>query len=88
MSAPGPTCRPPSSPSPAAPTAGTPKRLAVRRELGLLALQVAPGYLSDRQAEEALDVLGDWIGGTAEQLFAERRYALTGTRGPSRDRRG
>ncbi|MFE4356077.1 hypothetical protein [Kitasatospora sp. NPDC056800] len=54
------------------------QRLDVRHELGLLALQVAPGYLADREAEEALGILGEEIGSTAEQLLAARRYALTG----------
>ncbi|MFF2123759.1 hypothetical protein ACFVXH_41220 [Kitasatospora sp. NPDC058184] len=54
------------------------QRLDVRRELGLLALQVAPGYLADREAEEALGILGEEIGSTTEQLLAARRYALTG----------
>ncbi|MFE4397917.1 MULTISPECIES: hypothetical protein [Streptomycetaceae] len=54
------------------------QRLDIRRELGLLALQVAPGYLCDREAEETLGILGEEIGSTAEQLLAARRYALTG----------
>ncbi|MFE4356870.1 hypothetical protein [Kitasatospora sp. NPDC056800] len=49
------------------------KRLDVRHELGLLALQVAPGYLCDRKAEEALGIPGEEIGSTAEQPPAATR---------------
>ncbi|MER7582495.1 hypothetical protein [Kitasatospora sp. NPDC097691] len=48
------------------------------RELGLLALRVAPGYVPDRDAEGVLHLLGKEIGSTCEELLACRRYALTG----------
>ncbi|WP_051711658.1 hypothetical protein [Streptomyces sp. NRRL S-350] len=48
------------------------------RELGLLALRVAPGYVSDHDAEAVLHLLGKEIGSTCEELMAGRRYALTG----------
>ncbi|MFI9366935.1 hypothetical protein ACIG5E_38775 [Kitasatospora sp. NPDC053057] len=53
-------------------------RLDAHRELGLLALQVAPGYVAERDAEEVLHVLGEEIGSSVEELLACRRYALTG----------
>ncbi|GAA1387080.1 hypothetical protein GCM10009639_11710 [Kitasatospora putterlickiae] len=48
------------------------------RELGLLALRVAPGYVSDHDAEAVLHLLGEEIGSTYDELLACRRYALTG----------
>ncbi|MFF7458444.1 hypothetical protein [Kitasatospora sp. NPDC008115] len=48
------------------------------RELGLLALRVAPGYVSDHDAETVLHLLGEEIGSTFDELLACRRYALTG----------
>nr|BFD95977.1 hypothetical protein KitaXyl93_73370 [Kitasatospora sp. Xyl93] len=48
------------------------------RELGLLALRVAPGYVADRDAEAVLHLLGKELGSTCEELLACRRYALTG----------
>ncbi|MFF2660009.1 hypothetical protein ACFVUH_21920 [Kitasatospora sp. NPDC058032] len=48
------------------------------RELGLLALRVAPGYVSDHDAEAVLHLLGEEIGSTCDELLACRRYALTG----------
>ncbi|MFJ9610628.1 hypothetical protein ACIRS1_30235 [Kitasatospora sp. NPDC101176] len=48
------------------------------RELGLLALRVAPGYLADRDAESVLHLLGKDVGSTLDELLACRRYALTG----------
>ncbi|MFF2351166.1 hypothetical protein ACFVVL_15455 [Kitasatospora sp. NPDC058115] len=48
------------------------------RELGLLALRVAPGYVSDHDAETVLHLLGEEIGSTCDELLACRRYALTG----------
>lgn len=53
-------------------------RLAAHRELGLLALRVAPGYVADRDAEEVLHILGEEIGSSVDELLACRRYALTG----------
>lgn len=48
------------------------------RDLGLLALRMAPGYLSDHDAEPVLHLLGKETGSTCEELLACRRYALTG----------
>ncbi|MEE1787072.1 hypothetical protein PUR71_29820 [Streptomyces sp. SP17BM10] len=48
------------------------------RDLGLLALRMAPGYLSDHDAEPVLHLLAKETGSTIEELLACRRYALTG----------
>ncbi|MFE6869168.1 hypothetical protein ACFVFS_21745 [Kitasatospora sp. NPDC057692] len=48
------------------------------RELGLLALRVAPGYLSDHDCEPVLHLLAEEVGSTCDELLACRRYALTG----------
>ncbi|WP_369185852.1 hypothetical protein [Streptomyces sp. Y1] len=53
------------------------QRLDAHRDLGLLALRVAPGYVADRGAEEVLHVLGEEIGSSAEEPLA-CRYAMTG----------
>jgi hypothetical protein len=54
---------------------------ACSHQLRELMLEVAPAYLSDTEAADALAPLCDEIGETAENGLAARRYALT------RDRR-
>ncbi|MFF7459563.1 hypothetical protein [Kitasatospora sp. NPDC008115] len=54
------------------------QRLDAHRGLGLLALRVAPGHVADRDAEEALHILGEEIGSSTEELLACRRYVMSG----------
>ncbi|MFJ2582860.1 hypothetical protein [Kitasatospora aureofaciens] len=63
------------------------EHLHFQRDLGLLALQAAPGYVAWRDAEEVLHILGAQIGSSAEKLLACRRYALTGGSGGRREPR-
>jgi len=55
--------------------------VATQGELGLLALEIAPAYLTDAQARDGgLGQLANDIGIEVEQLLAARHYAVTGDR--------
>ncbi|WP_224275545.1 hypothetical protein [Streptomyces sp. LS1784] len=54
--------------------------LRIQRELGLLALRVAPGYVADRDAEEILHALGEEIGSSAEELAARETLSSSHAR--------
>jgi hypothetical protein len=57
------------------------KLVDLQGRLGLLALEIAPAYLTDAQAREGgLDRLADDIGIEIEHLLAARHFAVTGDR--------
>ncbi|MGO4636390.1 hypothetical protein AB4225_36645 [Streptomyces sp. 2RAF24] len=79
------TPSPPPAEPPADPAAAARRRLgdelaACAHEIGVLMLDVAPAYLSDTDAADALALLCDQIGEPLDQALAARRYALTGDR--------
>ncbi|GAA3225094.1 hypothetical protein [Nonomuraea helvata] len=49
-------------------------------ELGLMCLEIAPGYLSDADAVIALEVFAEEVGLDLDGVLAHRRFALTGDR--------
>lgn len=51
---------------------------AAQHRIGVLALEVSPAYVSDRQATEILARVANDIGITAEEILACRRYAISG----------
>ena len=51
---------------------------AAQHRLGVLALEVVPAYVGDRQAEDVLAPVADDIGLTTAELLACRRYAISG----------
>ncbi|MEZ0094971.1 hypothetical protein [Streptacidiphilus sp. EB129] len=55
--------------------------VAIQGRLGVLALEIAPAYLTDAQARDGgLDRLANDIGIEIEHLLAARHYAVTGDR--------
>ncbi|MGW6916279.1 hypothetical protein ACWGB8_21020 [Kitasatospora sp. NPDC054939] len=51
---------------------------AAQHRIGVLALEVSPAYISDRQATDNLGRIANDIGTTTDELLACRRYALSG----------
>ncbi|MGW2546156.1 hypothetical protein ACWC5I_36140 [Kitasatospora sp. NPDC001574] len=51
---------------------------AAQHRIGVLALEVVPAYVGDRQAEDVLAPVADDIGITTAEMLACRRYAISG----------
>jgi hypothetical protein len=54
-------------------------------EIGLMCLEIAPGYLSDADAAIPLEMFAEEIGLDLDGVLAHRRFALTGDRRCLRD---
>ncbi|MEV1005143.1 hypothetical protein [Nonomuraea sp. NPDC050202] len=89
---------PPPVPPPVPPLAapGAPSRIhegrrmveelyAAAAELGLICLEIAPGYMPDAEAARALERYAEEVGLDLDGVLAHRRYALTGDRRCLRD---
>ncbi|WP_307168123.1 hypothetical protein [Streptomyces sp. B3I7] len=76
---------PPPADPPADPTVAALRRVvddlaASTYAIGELMLEVAPAYLSDAEAADALALLCEQIGEPLEHGLAARRYAMSGDR--------
>ncbi|MFC8511098.1 hypothetical protein ACFU3J_16155 [Streptomyces sp. NPDC057411] len=78
--APPPPAEPPADPALAARRRLGDELVACPQEIGELMLEVAPAYLSDIQAADALALLCEQIGEPLDHGLAARRYVLTGDR--------